>query len=275
MPAGLYLVGTPIGHLGDITLRALQTLASVAHIYAEDTRVSQKLLAAYGLKVPLFRFDDHATAAQRQAIVAEAANKAVALVSDAGLPCINDPGQMLVADCVAAGVAVVPIPGANAALTALMASGLPTEHFYYGGFLPTKKQARQTVLEKALAVPATLIFYDTAPRLPDSLKMLTEIAPNAQVVVARELTKQFETFLQGTAHELLNKFATGTMLKGEIVLLVGEANMTADKAEFDIDNALKQALAQGLSVRDAVAMVVGASGQNKSVIYQRALELKN
>ena len=156
-----------------------------------------------------------------------------------------------------------------------MASGLPTEHFYYGGFLPTKKQARQTVLAKALAVPATLIFYDTAPRLPDSLKMLAAIAPNAQVVVARELTKQFETFLQGTAQVLLEKFATGTMLKGEIVLLVGEANMAADKAEFDIDNALKQALAQGLSVRDAVAMVVGASGQNKSVIYQRALELKN
>ena len=273
LPCGLYIVATPIGHLGDITLRGLVTLASVDTIACEDTRVSGGLLAKYGIKKPLIAYHDHNTA-QAGARVLEhiAAGRSVALVSDAGMPLISDPGYPLVRACCEAGYGVTVIPGANAAITALAGSGLPTDRFTFAGFLPPKSAARRTALTALRDVPGTIVVYETSPRLATSLADAAAVfGATRQVVVARELTKFFEETRRGSLGELAEFYAAHEV-KGEIVILFAPAEKAAEFAAHDLDALLTTTL-RDHTLRDAVAVVSDITGMKKSVIYARALQI--
>ena len=189
---GLYIVATPIGNLGDISHRAVTTLRGVAAVACEDTRVTGKLMQHIGLKQRLIRYDDHASDATRDHILSLAAAEPIALVSDAGTPLISDPGYRLVRAAREAGIAVTSIPGPSAAIVALTLAGLPSDRFLFGGFLPNKAKARADVLAELGAVRATLVFYETAPRLDDALRAIADVLPGREVAVTRELTKKFE-----------------------------------------------------------------------------------
>ena len=217
---GLYIVATPIGNLGDMTRRATETLGRCDLVACEDTRVTGKLLNLLGLHKPMRRYDDHASEGAREALLAEMATKAVALVSDAGTPLISDPGYRLVREAKARGIAVTSLPGASAVVTALSMAGLPTDRFLFAGFLPNKEKARGDVLAELAVVPATLAFYETGPRLVASLEAIAERLPGREVAVARELTKLHEECRGGTAAELAAHY-TAHPAKGEIVLLIG------------------------------------------------------
>lgn len=270
---GLYVVATPIGNLRDITLRALDVLKQADLVLAEDTRVTAKLLAAFGLKAKLERHDEHAAERARPKAMALLADGGrVALVSDAGTPLISDPGYRLVREAAAAGVNVVPIPGASALLAGLSAAGLPTDRFLFVGFPPPKSAARRTFLAEFAGVRATLVFFEGGSRLADTLAdMAAVLGAEREAVVAREITKLYETFYRGPLGEL----AADPKLdapKGEIVILVApgrEAEATAD----DADAALREALAR-LKPADAAAEVAKALGLPRRELYKRALELK-
>ncbi len=270
---GLYLVATPIGNLRDITLRALDVLAACDLVLAEDTRVTAKLLTHYGLKKPLERYDEHAAARATPKVLAALADGArVALVSDAGTPLVSDPGYRLVGEALAAGAAVWPIPGASAALAALIVAGLPTDRFTFAGFLPPKSAARRTALAGLTTAPGTLIVYEGASRVADCLSDMAEVlGESRQAVVARELTKLHETVLRGTLGDL----AADPRLvspKGEIVILVREGEGAA-ASPADADAALTDALGR-LSVGDAASEVARALGLPRRDLYRRALALK-
>ena len=250
--AGLYVVATPIGHLGDITLRALAVLAQADVIACEDTRTSGVLLHAFGIKKPTLSYHDHNEDGRRPEILARLAQgQVVALISDAGMPAIADPGFKLVRDCRAAGFAVTVLPGANAAITAMAGSGLPTDQFYFFGFLSSKSVARKKEILSLKPLAATLIFYESPQRLAASLEDLRDVlGENRPASVARELSKFYEETRRGTLGELAAYYADRDV-KGEIVVLVGKAE---EEAITDIDVLLKERLQQ-LSVRDAVAEV--------------------
>jgi|UniRef100_UPI00378428D5 16S rRNA (cytidine1402-2'-O)-methyltransferase len=217
---GLHLVATPIGNLRDITLRAIDTLGAADLVACEDTRHSGMLLKHHGIRARLVSLNEHNEALRiPQLLEHMRQGGSVALISDAGMPTVSDPGQRLVASTVAAGLHVEGIPGASAVLTALSASGLPTTPFYFGGFLPHKKGARTTELTAALQRDCTSVFFESPYRLVDTLAILTEAAPLHRVVVARELTKKFEEFRRGPANILLTHFQTKPP-KGEITLLI-------------------------------------------------------
>lgn len=269
--AGLYILATPIGNLADITLRALSVLQGAALIACEDTRVTGKLLKHYGIKARLQRLDDHAPPEVRSRIVDEARQAAVVLVSDAGTPLISDPGYRLVREAREAGVDVVTIPGPCAAVSALAIAGLPSDRFLFAGFLPVKDKARREALEALADVAATLIFYETAPRLTKALLAIAEIWPTREVAVARELTKLHEECRSGTAAELAAHYEAHPP-KGEIVLLIGPP--AADEAlVLDTDALLRDALA-GAGPGKAAGLVAKATGIDRAVLYARALELK-
>lgn len=269
--AGLYILATPIGNLGDITLRALAVLQGAALIACEDTRVTGKLLKHYGIKARLQRLDDHAPPEVRSRIVDEARQAAVVLVSDAGTPLISDPGYRLVREAREAGVEVTSIPGPCAAVSALAIAGLPSDRFLFAGFLPVKDKARHEALEGLADVAATLIFYETAPRLTRALLAIADIWPTREVAVARELTKLHEECRTGTAAELAAHYEAHPP-KGEIVLLIGPPG--ADEAPvLDTDALLRDALA-GVGPGKAAGMVAKATGIDRAVLYARALELK-
>ncbi|MDX2028099.1 MAG: 16S rRNA (cytidine(1402)-2'-O)-methyltransferase [Alphaproteobacteria bacterium] len=271
LPAGLYVVGTPIGHLGDISLRALVTLARVDRIACEDTRVSGGMLAKYGIKKPLLAYHDHNADKQRPVILKQlAAGGTVALISDAGMPLIADPGYKLVLACREAGHDVTVIPGANAALTALAGSGLPSHRFLFVGFLPPKKAARRKIIETLSNVPVTLLFYEAPQRLADTLKDFADIFGERPSAVARELTKLFEETRRGTLGELADFYSTRAV-KGEVTLLVGGAEKT-DAVALDDDTLLREHM-ENMSLRDAVTAVSTLTGVKKSEIYARALKL--
>ena len=223
---GLYLVATPIGNLGDITLRALDVLRSADRIACEDTRQTQKLLNHYSITTPTISCHEHNEHTRATELIQDIkAGKAVAVVSDAGMPGISDPGAWLAAQAIAAGVPVIPIPGANAGLTALIASGLPAEEFHFIGFLPEKTGARRTRLEDLAATPRpsaqTLIFYEAPHRILDTLADLEFVwGPTLRIVAARELTKLHEEFLRGTVAEIRKELAVRDRVRGEFVLLV-------------------------------------------------------
>ncbi len=225
---GLYLVATPIGNLGDMTLRALEVLKSVDRIACEDTRQTQKLLNHFEITTPTLSCHQHNEHQRAEELIAALqAGERIAVVSDAGMPGISDPGSRLTAAAIAAGVAVIPIPGANAALSALVASGLPTEEFHFIGFLPEKAGARRTRLEALSAevhrsaVPRTLVFYESPHRILETLTDLESVwGPGLRVVVARELTKIHEEFLRGTVAEARQELAGRDRIRGEITLLV-------------------------------------------------------
>jgi 16S rRNA (cytidine1402-2'-O)-methyltransferase len=270
---GLYIVSTPIGNLGDLTFRARDTLAAVDLILAEDTRVAAKLLSHYDIARKVQRYDDHVGEHERPRILAElAAGRRIALISDAGTPLVSDPGYKLVREAAAAGANVVPIPGASAVLAALAIAGLPTDRFLFAGFPPPKSGARRTLFEELSAVRATLVFYETGPRLADSLAdMAAVLGPAREAAVARELTKLYETCIRGPLGEL----ATHPRLqapKGEIVVLIGPGREAAATAE-DADRALAEALAR-MGPSDAATEVARALGLNRRELYRRALDLK-
>ncbi len=269
---GLYVVATPIGHLRDITLRALDVLSACDLILAEDTRVTGKLLSAYGLPKPMERHDEHAAARARpKALAALAEGKRVALVSDAGTPLVSDPGYRLVREALAAGFRVIPIPGASAPLAALTVAGLPSDRFVFAGFPPPKSAARKAFLADLAPVRATLIFFEGGSRLAASLADMAEVFGGRDAAVARELTKLHETCIRGTLPEL----AADPRLdgpKGEIVVLVGPGEEVAASAE-DADAALSEALTR-LPPGEAAGEVAKALGLSRRDLYRRALELK-
>lgn len=268
---GLYIVATPIGNLADITLRAIGVLRGAALIACEDTRVTGKLLKHLGFKARLQRLDDHSPPEVRARIIDEARHSPVALVSDAGTPLISDPGYRLVREARAAGVNVVAIPGACAAIAGLAISGLPSDRFLFAGFLPVKDKAREEALAALAAVEASLVFYETAPRLEKSLRAIALLWPTREVAVARELTKLHEECHSGTAAELADHYASHPP-KGEIVLLIGPP--AADEArELDADALLRAALA-GAGPGKAAGIVAKATGIDRATLYARALELK-
>ncbi|HET6972258.1 MAG TPA: 16S rRNA (cytidine(1402)-2'-O)-methyltransferase [Phenylobacterium sp.] len=269
---GLYVVATPIGNLRDITLRALDVLAQADLVLAEDTRVAGKLLSAFGLSAKLERHDEHAAERARpKALAALAEGRRVALVSDAGTPLISDPGYRLVREAAAAGHAVYPIPGASALIAGLSAAGLPTDRFLFLGFPPAKSAARRTFLEEVAGIRATLVFSEGGSRLAESLADMAAVLGEREAVVAREITKLYETFYRGSLAEL----AADPKLdapKGEIVVLVGPGR-EAEASAADADAALADALSR-LKPADAAAEVAKALGLPRRDLYRRALELK-
>jgi 16S rRNA (cytidine1402-2'-O)-methyltransferase len=268
---GLYIVATPIGNLGDITLRALSVLGSAAVIACEDTRVTGKLLKHFGIKARLQRLDDHAPPEVRARLIDQASHTPVALVSDAGTPLISDPGYRLVREARAAGVTVIAIPGACAAVSALAIAGLPSDRFLFAGFLPVKDKARRETLEALADAAATLVFYETAPRLGRSLAVIAELWPGREVAVARELTKLHEECRTGTAASLAAHYAAHPP-KGEIVLLVGPP-AEAEAPVLDADALLRATLADA-GPGKAAGIVAKATGIDRAALYARALALK-
>ncbi|WP_245944027.1 16S rRNA (cytidine(1402)-2'-O)-methyltransferase [Acuticoccus kandeliae] len=270
---GLHIVATPIGNLGDITLRALRTLAGVDAVAAEDTRHTGRLLAHFEIEAHLLRYDEHGAAAQRPKILARLeAGGSVALVSDAGTPLISDPGYRLVGEARDAGHAVHVVPGPSAPVAALSVSGLPTDAFLFAGFLPPKQGARRTRIGELAAVPATLVFFEAPHRLGETLADLAAELGARHGAVARELTKRFETVERGTLDALAAQFAQGEV-KGEIVILVGPPGRAAAMDEGEVDALLAAALAR-LPASAAAADVAKATGLNRRDLYRRALELK-
>lgn len=268
---GLYIVATPIGNLGDMTLRAIGVLRSAAVVACEDTRVTGKLLKHFGIKARLQRLDDHAPPEVRARLIDLARGEAVALVSDAGTPLISDPGYRLVREARAAGVTVISVPGACAAVSALAIAGLPSDRFLFAGFLPVKDKARRDALEGLAGIAATLVFYETAPRLERSLLAIAELWPEREVAVARELTKLHEECRTGTAAALAEHYAAHPP-KGEIVLLIGPP-ADAETPAADPDALLRAALADA-GPGKAAGIVAKATGLDRAVLYARALELK-
>lgn len=269
---GLYVVATPIGNLRDITLRALDVLNQADLILAEDTRVSGKLLAAFGIKARMERHDEHAAERIRPKVLAAlAAGQRVAIVSDAGTPLISDPGYRLVREAAEAGHKVIPIPGASALLAGLSAAGLPTDRFLFVGFPPPKSAARRTFLAEFAGVRATLVFFEGGSRLADSLSDMAVVLGEREAVVCRELTKLYETFYRGS----LSTLAADPRLdapKGEIVILVAPGRETEATAA-DADAALADALRR-LKPADAAAEVAKALGLPRRDLYRRAMELR-
>lgn len=267
---GLYIVATPIGNLGDMTFRAVDTLRACETIACEDTRVTGRLLSRYEIKTRMQRYDDHASDAVRARLIEQAASEPVALVSDAGTPLVSDPGYRLVREAQEAGVAVTSIPGACAAVVGLTLSGLPNDRFLFAGFLPVKDKARREAFEAVGEVAATLVFYETGPRLVRSLEALADLWPDRDVSVARELTKLHEECRTGTASELAAHY-TEHPPKGEIVLLVAPPGEVANDA--DPDALLREAL-KDLPVSKAAGKVSKATGIDRQTLYARAMELK-
>lgn len=268
---GLYIVATPIGNLGDVTMRAAAVLRGVSAVACEDTRVTGKLLHHLGIKQKLIRYDDHASEATRDHVLALAEAGPVALVSDAGTPLISDPGYRLVKAARERGIAITSLPGASAAIVAITLSGLPSDRFLFGGFLPSKDKARRDVLGELGAMRATLVFYETGPRLLDSLAAITAVMPGREVAVARELTKTFEECRTGTPEELTEHYADHPP-RGEIVLLIGPPpEPSADNLDID---ALLRAELTSTKPSQAAAAVARATGLDRKALYARALELK-
>lgn len=271
---GLYLIATPIGNLRDITLRALEVLAAVDVIACEDTRMTGKLLEAHSIKPPkLIVYNDHNADASRKGILDMLAQgKRIALVSDAGMPLISDPGYKLVRDVQDLGLRVTSLPGANALLTALQLSAQPTDRFSFLGFLPAKQKARQDVLKEWRAVPGTLVIYETGPRLVESLAdMALILGPARPAAVTRELTKMYEEVRRDTLTQLVAYYEQQGVPKGEIVVVIGPG-AKAEVTEEDIKARLL-ALLPDLSVRDAAAQVADEMGIARKQAYEFAIML--
>ncbi len=273
LAAGLYVVATPIGNLADVTLRALSILAAADAILAEDTRVSRTLLARYCLKTPLSPYHEHnAAEARPRALRRIAEGQALALISDAGTPLVSDPGFRLVAEAVASGLAVTAAPGASAALAALCVAGLPTDRFFFEGFLPPRSAARRERINALAAVPGTLVIYEAPSRLAETLRDLAaELGPRP-AAVARELTKLHEEVRRGRLDALAAEFADGEAPRGELVVVVGPPQMREAVDGAVLDREIVEALLS-LSVKDAAAAVAAKHSLPRRQIYARALAI--
>ncbi|MBX2806457.1 MAG: 16S rRNA (cytidine(1402)-2'-O)-methyltransferase [Hyphomicrobiales bacterium] len=266
---GLYLVSTPIGNLSDITLRALYTIACADHVLCEDTRRTSRLTSHYGLDVKLSPYHEHNAERQRPKILKWLNSGAsVALLSDAGTPLISDPGYKLVREAAAAGIKIYSVPGPSAVLAGLASSGLPTDSFHFAGFLPPREAAARKRLDALSAIPATIILFDTASRLEQTLSLLAEWTPARELVIARELTKRFEEIIRAKTGEI-----TGPRdWKGEFVVMIGPPG----EQETDwraIEDALAHAMTHA-STRDAVEQIAGTFGVQRKQVYNLALDVQ-
>jgi 16S rRNA (cytidine1402-2'-O)-methyltransferase len=272
---GLYVVATPIGNLRDITLRALDILGEASRVYAEDTRVARKLLDAYGLKPRLASYHEHnAETARVDILAALEAGESVALISDAGTPLVSDPGFKLARAAIEAGHRVIPIPGASSTLAALVASGLPSDRFLFAGFLPAKRHARRAALAELAEIDATLILFETGPRLSESLADMAEALGPRDAVVARELTKLFEETRRAPLDQLAAHYGEAAAPRGEIVLVVAPPAERPAASEEAVDAFLRAHLAR-MSIKEAAAEAAKALGVSRKRAYARALELKD
>jgi 16S rRNA (cytidine1402-2'-O)-methyltransferase len=272
---GLYVVATPIGNLRDVSFRGLATLAAADSVLAEDTRVTKTLLAHYGITTPLVAYHEHSNDAVRERMLQRLREgQALALVSDAGTPLVSDPGYKLVLAAIAEGLPVIPIPGPSAVTAALVVSGLPTDRFFFEGFLPPKSAARRARLQVIGAIPGTLVLFEGPHRLPEMLGDAAAVLGDRPAVVARELTKMFETVRRGPLGALAAQFAAEGPPKGEIVVMIGEATdaMNAVEADAALDERLAAAL-KAHSIKDAAALVAADLGLPKRDVYARALVL--
>ncbi|MEA3002779.1 MAG: rRNA (cytidine1402-2-O)-methyltransferase [Sphingomonadales bacterium] len=272
LTAGLYIVATPIGNLSDMSPRAADMLRGADVIAVEDTRMTAKLLAHLGIKRPMIAYHDHNADRVRPELLARMRGEAVALVSDAGTPLISDPGYKLVRDARAAGIPVTTAPGPSAAIAALTLAGLPTDRFLFLGFLPSKAAARATALREVAGVRATLVLYESGPRLGATLAALDEIFGAREAAVVREISKRFEETATGTLGALAERYRDAPP-KGEIVIVVGPPGEQAAPEEAEIDAALRTAMVR-LSPSRAAAEVAEALGVPKRRAYERALALK-
>ena len=271
LPPGLYVVATPIGNLGDLSPRAADTLRRANRILAEDKRVSAKLLANAGATAPMSVYHDHTSEAEREAIVARLGSEAIALISDAGTPLISDPGYKLVRAARAAGHAVHTVPGPCAAIAALTLAGLPTDRFLFAGFLPAKAKARSDAVAELAGIRATLVFYESGPRVAGSLEALAAQLGPREAAVAREISKLHDECVTGTLPELAERYADAPP-KGEIVIVVGPPAASEGASESELDSALSEALAR-LSPSRAAAEVAERLRVPRKRAYARALQL--
>ena len=275
LPPGLYVVATPIGNLRDITIRALETLAAADLVLAEDTRVTRHLLTHYGIATHTRSYHEHSPDTARDRVLERIREgEVVALVSDAGTPLVSDPGFKLVEAAIEEGLTVVPIPGASSILAGLDLAGLPSDRFFFEGFLPAKSAARRTRFAELAGIQGTLVVFESPHRLPESLADAADVLGDRPAVVTRELTKMFETARRGTLPELAAQFAEDGAPKGEIVLLIGAASDESrrEEAEAGLDDALADALSTH-SVKDAAALVAARTGLPKREVYARALAM--
>jgi len=268
----LYVVATPIGNLEDITIRGLRVLREVDQIACEDTRQTRKLLDRHGISKPLVSYHEHNEQARAEELLrALEAGKNIALVSDAGTPLIADPGYRLVEQARARGVTVSPIPGPSALVTALSASGLPTDSFYFGGFLPAKKTQRRKALEALKDFPATLVFYEAPHRIIEALEDVAEVMGPRRVSLARELTKIHEEFIAGQATEVREALSKRASIKGEITLMIAKGD-GAEAVALPMEAAFDQLIEAGVSRMDAMKQVARERGLSKREVYQKLNE---
>jgi 16S rRNA (cytidine1402-2'-O)-methyltransferase len=271
MTGHLYLVATPIGNLEDVTHRALRILREADLIACEDTRHTRKLLDHYGVSKPLTSYHEHNEAARAQELVERLlAGASVALVSDAGTPLVSDPGYRVVAAAIAAGIPVIPIPGPSALVAALAASGLPTDSFYFGGFLPAKSGQRVRALEALREHPSTLIFYEAPHRILAALEDVEKVLGPRHVVVARELTKIHEEFLRGPVSEVRATLESRGATKREITLLIGKAEVAPAADPTSIEEAVEACERAGMSRMEAIKEVARRRGLSKREVYKQA-----
>ena len=270
---GLYIVATPIGNLGDLSPRAAEVLSRADRIAVEDSRVTARLLQHIGVKRPMTPYHDHNAEAVRPGLVARMGSEAIALVSDAGTPLISDPGYKLVRDARAAGHMVVTVPGPCAAIAALTLAGLPTDRFLFLGFLPAKAKARSEAIAEVAGVRATLVLYESGPRLGATLAALAEGLGDREAAVTRELTKRFEEAVTGTLSSLAARYAE-TPPKGEIVVVVAPPGAPAPASADEAETALAEALTR-LPASKAAGEVAKRFGLDRKALYARALEMKD
>jgi 16S rRNA (cytidine1402-2'-O)-methyltransferase len=270
---GLYLVATPIGNLGDVTVRALTALAGADLIACEDTRVSAKLLARYGIATPLTPYHDHNAASARPRLLARlAAGEAIALISDAGTPLVSDPGYKLVRGARDAGTHVTVVPGPSAVLAALTVSGMPTDRFFFEGFLPTKAGARRARIAELSRIPATLVLFETAPRIEAALSDLAQGLGPREAAICRELTKLHEEVAHGELAVLARDLAAEGKMRGEIVIVIAPPRQEDKVDNSEVDALLRDALDR-ISLKEAVAEIAAVTGEPRRSVYQRALAL--
>lgn len=273
-PIGLYVVSTPIGNLSDITLRALDILKLVDLVVCEDTRVSSGLLSHYGIRKPLISYNDHNGDERRPEILAEIEKgRRVALISDAGTPLVSDPGYKLVREARAKGIYVTAIPGASSVLAALCLSGLPSDSFYFGGFLPSKSEALRKHIASLAAVPATMIFFESARRLEKSLAVLCDVLSDRQAAIVRELTKLYEESRRGKLSELLENIQKSGVPKGEVVLVIAPPAESEIMEKQQVEESL-ELLLKSHSVKEAATIIAEQTGHSRKEIYALTLKIQ-
>jgi len=277
MTGVLYIVATPIGNLDDISLRAIATLNAVDLIAAEDTRHSKYLLNHLGIETPMISCHEHNEKSRSVVLLEElAAGTNVALISDAGTPLISDPGYRLVVAAQQAGIPVSPIPGANSAIAALSAAGLPTQNFHFCGFLSSRSKERGLQLRALREIPVTLVLFESSHRIERLMQQLVQVFPEKQCVIAKELTKLHENFMRGSAAELLTRLKDDSVLsKGEFVVLIDNSDDAASKQLNTDDVEILKVLLEEVSVKIAVKIAIRLTGKKKNELYQQALQLQD